>query len=138
MSEIDDIEKAIEAVNKALPYLAAQHLPNLCKDIRWENKPITTKIKSNMEDNKIKFRLTSTDSKNTAKYAEKLSKAGYNVFMQGGRWYIELLYAKELFEIYQLTYDEDEFCYIQLIITSDDDYEVGVKPEIEIYDDYRE
>lgn len=91
-----------------------------------------------MEDNKIRFRLTSTDGSNTAKYAEKLSKEGYNVFMQSGRWYIELLYAKELFEIYQLTYDEDEFCYIQLIITSDDDYEVSIKPEIEIYDDYRE
>ena len=89
-----------------------------------------------MEDNKIRFRLTSTSGRKTAEYAEKLSKSGYNVFMHGGKRYIELLYAKELFDIYKLFYGQDDFFDTQLIITSDIDFERT--PEIEIYDDYRE
>ena len=89
-----------------------------------------------MEDNKIRFRLTSTSCRKTTEYAEKLSKSGYKVFSQCGKWYIELLYAKELFDIYKLFYGQDDFFDTQLIITSDIDFERT--PEIEIYDDYRE
>lgn len=89
-----------------------------------------------MEDNKIIFTLTSTDGGNIQKYAKLMSENGYTVYRQKGDWRIELSYAKDLFDIYELVDEISEGA--DIIVTSAYYGRRKGEPIIEIYDDYRE